>query len=316
MIDIIIPAYNAHKTIEKTLYSIAYQDIINNINVYVINDSSNEDYSKIIKHFKHFMKIKEIKLKKNSGPGVARKTGIINSNSKYIMFIDSDDVLYDCFSVKRLYDCIENTNADVVIGNFYEECDDYIYEHNEDNIWLHGKIYRRKFLEANEINFNNSRLNEDNGFNQLVFLCNSKVYYINNYVYIWCNNKNSITRKDNHSAMYELLLGYIYNITWSLENAIKRNCDQNKIANLSFISLMAIYSHYLSFKEKNKQKEILEQSKKIKKILDKYEISNEKKIELLSVQFDSLYNGDSRNDILNAEITFKEFLKLVDEVKE
>ena len=36
MIDVIIPAYNAHKTIEQTLTSIAFQSIVDKLNVYII----------------------------------------------------------------------------------------------------------------------------------------------------------------------------------------------------------------------------------------------------------------------------------------
>ena len=52
MIDVIIPAYNAHKTIERTLYSIAYQRNSENLNVYIINDNSIKDYSKEIDFLK------------------------------------------------------------------------------------------------------------------------------------------------------------------------------------------------------------------------------------------------------------------------
>ena len=48
MIDVIIPAYNAHKTIERTLYSIAYQRNSEDFSVYIINDNSAKDYSKEI----------------------------------------------------------------------------------------------------------------------------------------------------------------------------------------------------------------------------------------------------------------------------
>ena len=51
MIDIIIPAYNAHDTIEKSLLSILIQSEINNINVYIVNDCSKNDYSYFIKKY-------------------------------------------------------------------------------------------------------------------------------------------------------------------------------------------------------------------------------------------------------------------------
>ena len=41
--------------------------------------------------------------------------------------------------------------------------------HKKSESWLHGKIYKRKFLEKNNIKFNESRYNEDVYFNELIF---------------------------------------------------------------------------------------------------------------------------------------------------
>ena len=90
MIDIIIPIYNARKTLELTLMSIKLQTIINKINIYLIDDNSSEDYKDILNKYKD-MNIIYIKLDKNNGPAVARQKGIEMSSSKYIMFIDADD---------------------------------------------------------------------------------------------------------------------------------------------------------------------------------------------------------------------------------
>ena len=58
MIDIIIPAYNAHNTIEKTLLSIVMQNICDKVKVYIVNDNSEQNYSLIIKKFENFLNIK------------------------------------------------------------------------------------------------------------------------------------------------------------------------------------------------------------------------------------------------------------------
>lgn len=313
MIDIIIPAYNAHDTIERTLYSIAYQEIVDKINVFIINDCSNKDYANIVKFFSKFMNIKELKLNKNSGPGVARGYGVSNSNSEYIIFIDSDDVFFDPFSVNRLYDAICQKKCDVVISNFVEEINNSYVEHNKDTIWLHGKIYKRKFLEQNNINFNDSRANEDNGFNQLIMLCDADVKYIDFTTYIWCDNKKSITRNNNYSYFYDLILGYIYNISWALDEAIKRNGNKEKIGVLSFSSLVAIYCNYLVFISDKNVHKILEKSKKIKEISSEYSISHNKKIKILENQFTSFYNTGTKEVLLDPHITFKEFLRMIDE---
>ena len=248
MIDIIIPAYNAHSTISRTLFSIASQVILKNLNVYIVNDASDRDYSNEINYFKNFMNINELTLNENSGPGVARQFGIDNSNSEYIVFIDSDDVFFNSFSLRILYENINNSDYDIVISSFDEILDDGSFiTHSNDSIWLHGKIYRRSFLKKNNIKFNNSRANEDNGFNQLLLLYDSKIKDIDECTYIWMYTPNSITRKNNQEYLFCGLNGYIYNITWALNIAIKNNCNSNKISNLAFATLITIYYYYIMF---------------------------------------------------------------------
>ena len=48
MIDIIIPAYNAHETIDQTLYSINTQINKELFKVYIVNDASNQNYSNFV----------------------------------------------------------------------------------------------------------------------------------------------------------------------------------------------------------------------------------------------------------------------------
>ena len=116
MIDIIIPAYNAHNTIKKTLISICMQTVKDKINVYIIDDCSNEDYKEIINIFKDKINIKYYKLKENSGPGVARQYGLEHSNGEYIYFLDADDMFMDIYSLENLVYQI------IIVFNSMENC--------------------------------------------------------------------------------------------------------------------------------------------------------------------------------------------------
>ena len=273
MIDIIIPAYNAHKTIRRTLFSIAYQSNVKDVKVYIVNDASDKDYSKEIEEFSKLINIRELTLKTNLGPGGARQFGIDNSKSKYILFLDADDVFSSPNSISILLNAIENTKSDVVISNFYEEIQSKEFvEHTKDRIWLHGKIYRRNFLIKNNIQFNNTRANEDNGFNQLVFLHDSKVAEINQFTYIWMYEENSITRKNDQEYDFNGLEGYIYNIQWALTNAIRKNCNSYKIATLTYSTIMAIYFYYLNFFEFPESSKLIAYSKEIYNIYENYNI--------------------------------------------
>ena len=255
MIDVIIPAYNAHETIERTLYSIAYQRNSENLNVYIINDNSIKDYSKEIDFFKNFINIRELKLKENSGPGYARQYGIEHSDSEYIIFIDSDDVFATPLSLITLENAIKTSNSDVVVSAFIEEKtkDEFIFYDN-DHIALHGKIYRRKFLEDNNIRFPNYYAEEDNAFNHLVLLYNPKMDIVSEKTYIWMNNENSLTRKGNYRE--NSIYNYSKSMLYALECGIKGKCSEKKLASLSYESLLTIYYGF-DFLNKNKKKKVI-----------------------------------------------------------
>ena len=86
MIDIIIAAYNAHNTIEKALNSIIMQNISDMVNVYIINDKSDTDYSDVIEKYSKYLNVIELTYGENKGPGFARNYGIDHSSSQYIVF--------------------------------------------------------------------------------------------------------------------------------------------------------------------------------------------------------------------------------------
>ena len=102
-IGIIIPAYNAEKTITRTLMSIACQTDLVGVKVLVVNDKSTDDTQFMASHFFHkhlcdnFKEWQVLSCRENGGPGVARQTGLNymmqTMEVDYIMFIDADDVI-------------------------------------------------------------------------------------------------------------------------------------------------------------------------------------------------------------------------------
>ena len=313
MIDVIIPAYNAHKTIEETLSSIAYQDKSELVTVYIIDDASSKSYSDIIEFYSNFIKIKELRISKNSGPGVARQYGIDNSKSDYIIFIDSDDVFADCYSITTLFNAIKDGDNDLVISNISEETNNGFITKKNDRVWLHGKIYKRDFLIKNNIRFNDSRANEDNGFNQLFLLHDPKVKVIDAKTYIWRNNQQSITRINNYRYKYEGLEGYIYNINWALDQAIKNKCDKNKIGKLAFSSLVFIYTSYLEFMETDEVSHLVDKTKPIRKKTLEYPVSDSDKLKLFESQIKAVYTDESKKYLLMPKILFNDFISLIDQ---
>ena len=303
MIDVIIPTYNAYDTIERTLKSIECQTIKDKLKVYIIDDCSIKDYNYLKDLFD--LDITIYRLSKNGGPGVAREYGIEHSNSEYIVFIDSDDIFSSSDSIKIMFNTIGD--KDVGVTAFTEEYDVGGYTIYDDNIWMHGKIYKRKYIIDNDIHFNDSRQNEDYGFNRLLILSGATINYSRDITYIWKNNKASITRKNNYEYDYEGLFGYMYNVLWVLKLSKERNYNKNLIGSLAYESLVFMYINYLRFNRIRDMHELLNQCKKVLDIYqeNKLDSNNEKEI---YTKVTTKYYGVILNCNLDVSITFDIFM--------
>ena len=311
-LDIIIPCYNAKDTLFFTLSSINIQQGVEGFKVYLINDKSDYDYQDEVRFFSKNFYIEEIKLKENVGPGGARREGILRTNSKFIMFIDSDDVLYYSFAIRDLYNAIKDN--DLCISNFILERDGVKAVKKENAIWLHGKLYRREFLEKYNINFNNTRANEDNGFNRLILLLNPKIGILKKTTYVYRENSNSITRKNNRNYKIFGLEGFIYNMTWAIDEALKRNANTVSIPFLATTVLISMYYDYLYYINDKDANYIIKFSKGMLPYYLKYPKIPEKYFNY----YVKAKEKDLRNEHKKVKkvITFDEFLQKVVDIND
>ncbi|MEI9533246.1 glycosyltransferase family A protein [Moellerella wisconsensis] len=87
LVSIIMPAYNAEKTIIDSINSVLQQDF-KSFNLYVINDASQDKTKEIILSFND-SRIIYLENDKNSGVAESRNKGLKNANGKYIAFLDN-----------------------------------------------------------------------------------------------------------------------------------------------------------------------------------------------------------------------------------
>ena len=307
ILNIIIPAYNAKETLEKTLMSLSIQRTKYNFDVLVVNDKSDYAYEDIIDKYSKYLEIKELILNENVGPGQARQKGIEQTNNKYIMFIDADDYLYSPYSIEKLINKIEKTNADVVISNFILERDNKREIKELDNIWLHGKIFKRQFIEDNKVTFNLTRKNEDNGFNRLLWLIGDIVEYLDEVTYVYQENSNSITRKDNRKYKLYGLEGLAENMYWAYEEAKKRKVVEDLLQIHLLTTLTASYYYYNELQKEYDVSLILKWFKKIYIKYKEYEYNQNTIDEYLHL------NKDILETIKEPYITYKEYLNKLEE---
>ena len=229
-ISIIIPLYNTPiDYFRDCLQSISDQGMNKMIEVIIIDDCSTQNYSEIYNDFLS-LNLTVLKPEQNSGPGVCRHIGVDKAKGKYITFIDSDDTFNDSTALQRLYmAAIQNPNCDIICGQTIEQLKDgSTYVHEKNYIWCFAKLYKLDFLRKNNINFNDTRANEDNSFCTLCSICTDNIYWLFEPVYFWRFQPSSITRENNHEYHYTGFKSYVENMIWVYDQCVLRGLENKE----------------------------------------------------------------------------------------
>lgn len=338
-IDVIIPAFNVPDNIlTRCLASIACQTIVNDLEVTIVDDASTEqNYKAVTQQFEDIMKINILTYEVNGGPGVARQYGIDHTMNGYLTFIDADDTFNGAFALKTLRDAIEMNNGvyQMSVGVFDEVHNEnesggtLLVQHEQDLVWMFGKMYRRCFIDKYNIHFHpTSRANEDNGFNRLFQLCTNEreqINFIQAHVYYWHENVNSITRANDcqysyGSSIKDSFYGYVENMIFAVKEAKKRNPYNGFIAMWAVNCMLNIYEYYIECYARAREhadtnfKWCKRYYDEVYKDLEK-DISNE----ILSQQYNDImrnaYLGDKLKGIIPCMGIFEFLDKLRNEVK-
>ena len=118
-ISLIVPVYNAEKSIRRCLDSIRGQTFCE-FEVLLINDGSRDNSEAICTDYcskdSRFRLINQ----ENSGPSSARNRGIDEATAKYLAFVDSDDYI-EPDMLEKLYTAAEEASADLTVCGYYIE---------------------------------------------------------------------------------------------------------------------------------------------------------------------------------------------------
>lgn len=135
-VSVIIPSYNSGKYLNEAIES-ATNQTYKNLEIIIVNDGSSDNTKEIAKDWqKKDERIKYLKHQTNQGLAKARNTGIKNSQSEYITFLDADDIWLPQkieIQIKK----IKELDADLVFSNWY--------------IWDPEKGIKVKAFETNPI---------------------------------------------------------------------------------------------------------------------------------------------------------------------
>lgn len=174
-VDVIVPIYNAEKSLEQTLDALVTQSL-RDIRIVCINDGSTDSSQAILESYRaKYPERIEVFYKPNGGIADARNYGLLQVKAPYFGFVDSDDVVEETMFEDLLLEA-ERTQADIVTSDFYWSYPNYeklakdgAYD-SKKNMLTHvfatlwNKLYRTDFIKSIGIEFPSGYRYEDASF--------------------------------------------------------------------------------------------------------------------------------------------------------
>lgn len=117
LVSIITPSFNSAKFIAETIQSVQHQTH-QNLEMIIVDDGSFDETEQIVRSIiEKDKRIQFYKLTQNSGPAVARNTGIEKASGKYLTFIDADDIWFPTF-IENSITTIDETGIPFVFSSY------------------------------------------------------------------------------------------------------------------------------------------------------------------------------------------------------
>ena len=250
MVEVGIPVYNAVGFLMNALDSLVAQTEKDfSVCLSIDGDGHYDEYKEMAdEYIRRGLNIRIINNDENCGPGIARQRILDTTESDYIMFLDSDDMLMPR-AVSILYKQAKQDEYDMVRSSFIrEEKDkqDILLPQNINTItWFHGKIYRTAYLKDNNIRFHpNLRADEDAFFNLIAWNSAKKRGETSEVTYIWRFNENSITRGSSGKEYF--IKTYMYYMTSQVEGLCELfRLNPEVDASLIMQTLINTYTYYM-----------------------------------------------------------------------
>ena len=198
-LDIIIPVYNVESYLQTCLNSVIDQQTKYSYRTIIIDDGSTDKSTKIIEKFSRNASVLIIK-QKNRGLSVARNVGLDCVDARYVLFVDSDDILADG-AVEILLDKAFENDADIVEGGFDTFKDGKIVSQTKRMAGLStvsslsgfpwGKVIRATYFK--KLSFPAGYIFEDTIFSLILYQMVQTVYTLNEQTYKYRSNPKGLS---------------------------------------------------------------------------------------------------------------------------
>ncbi|MCY8472176.1 glycosyltransferase [Bacillus halotolerans] len=226
LVSIIVPMYKVEPFIEECINSLLAQTLTD-IEIILVNDGTPDRSGEMAEAYAKRDERVQVIHKKNGGLSSARNAGIKAARGTYIGFVDGDDYVSPAM-FQRLAEEAEQHWLDIAGCGFYKQFEDKrVYvppqletgrmltkadiavqlqrAHETRFIWYVWRyVYRRELLERANLWFDEDiRFAEDSPFNLSAFYEAERVKMLDEGLYIYRENPNSLTELPYKPAMDE-----------------------------------------------------------------------------------------------------------------
>ncbi|WP_304124967.1 glycosyltransferase [Methanosphaera cuniculi] len=260
-VSVIMPIYQAEEFIERTCTNFSKQTL-NDIELICINDGSVDNTQKILEKLAEKYDFIKIIKQSNQGSGIARNNGIKKATGEYIAFLDADDIYIDDDALEKMYNYAKKHDANIVCanlervsttmkkeGNFNYDKDNYskFTEYNILNPEEYGipwafykNIYKRKFLEDNNITFPSLSRGQDPVFLAEALTKTDKIHTtpVTLYGYNHQSNGGANNKVDDYQKKYDYIKHYHDTIKILEDNNYHKTAQKYKDQLIIYISLI------------------------------------------------------------------------------
>ncbi len=219
LLSYIVPVYNTGQWLETCLLSIS-DYMFDSCEIIVVDDGSTDNSAQIIKEIeKNDNRVKYV-YQFNQGLSAARNAGLRIARGKYVLFIDSDDIVVVQNVLYMLKKAIDE-NADIIIGRIvcfddkgsFQEWGEYInnavfpdgvsylkaiYENATYAPMAFGYMVKRELITQYKLEFKVGIIHEDELWTPTLLLRAKKTITIDECHYLYRTQRNgSITSSSN-----------------------------------------------------------------------------------------------------------------------
>lgn len=224
-LSVVVLVYNTEYYLEDCLDSLVNQTL-DNIEIICVNDESTDNSLNILKQYARKYDNIRIIDQKNAGGANAGNRGLKEAKGEYVTLVDSDDIVVED-AYEKMYNKAKETDSDVVCGKpniyitgiqrevshmhnpWYKEQsinpEEFLDIFHDAYYW--NKIYRREFVEKNEIYMIPGKIYADVPLVFRAYLFANKVTIIPDVVYYWRKrDQEAIEQGDSATSVSKSLL--------------------------------------------------------------------------------------------------------------